>query len=299
METGKRRRGLLPALLGIVLVSAVAGLDYLTGTIVSVDLLYVLAVMAVTWIGCRRHAVLVAVLAAAEGLLAHVAAGPGTTLTLSVVWNALTLLVVLTLVAVLLDSLHRSLEHQRHLAAVDSLTGALNRRAFEIAAERERLRAARHGTALSLAYLDVDHFKAANDRLGHHAGDRVLAEVARAITDAVRGTDLFARTGGDEFVLLLPETDAREAMTVVQRVRAAAASAARAAGYPVALSAGIATFRYPPESVDAMLAAADDLLYKAKAAGRDRVVGAVAPGPWPRFAAASLQPDPRALTPAR
>jgi len=298
-EIGKRRRGLLPTLLGVVLVSAVAGLDYLTGTIVSVDLLYVLAVMAVTWIGCRRHAVLVAVLAAAEGLLAQVTAGPGMTLTLSAVWNAVTQLVVLTLVAVLLDSLHSALEHQRHLAAVDSLTGALNRRAFEIAAERERLRAARHGTALSLAYLDVDHFKAANDRLGHHAGDRVLAEVARAITEAVRGTDLFARMGGDEFVLLLPETDAREAMTVVQRVRAGAASAARAAGYPVALSAGITTFRFPPESVDAMLAAADDLLYKAKAAGRDRVIGAVASGPWPRWAAASLLPDTRALTPAR
>ena len=101
-------------------------------------------------------------------------------LTLSAVWHALTDLVVLILVAVLLDSLHRALEHQRHLAAVDSLTGALNRRAFEIAAERERLRAARHGTALSLAYLDVDHFKAANDRLGHHAGDRVLEAGGRA-----------------------------------------------------------------------------------------------------------------------
>ena len=168
-----------PSSWGCVLVSAVAGLDYLTGTAVSVDLLYVLAVMAVTWVGCRRHAVLVAVLAAAEGL-----AGPGRhgrawdDLTLPDVWNALTDLVVLTLVAVLLDSLHRALEHQRHLATVDSLTGALNRRAFEIAAERERLRAARHGTALSLAYLDVDHFKSANDRMGHHAGDQVLEEVA-------------------------------------------------------------------------------------------------------------------------
>ena len=279
--------------------SAVAGLDYLTGTAVSVDLLYVLAVMAVTWVGCRRHAVLVAVLAAAESLAAEAASGAGWTLTLAAVWNALTGLVVLTLVAVMLDSRHRAVEHQRHLATVDSLTGALNRRAFEIAAERERLRAARHGTVLTLAYLDVDHFKSANDRLGHRAGDKVLEEVAAAVTRTVRATDLFARVGGDEFVLLLPETDAREAMTVVQRVRAAAATAARASGYPAALSAGIATFRFPPESVDAMLAAADDLLYKAKAAGRDRVVGAVMPGPWPRWAAASLQPDARALTPTR
>ncbi|MCU0281608.1 MAG: GGDEF domain-containing protein [Acidimicrobiia bacterium] len=126
----------------------------------------------------------------------------------------------------------------------------------------------------------------------------MLAEVARAISEAVRGTDLFARMGGDEFVLLLPETDAREAMTVVQRVRAAAASAARAAGYPVALSAGITTFRFPPESVDAMLAAADDLLYKAKAAGRDRVVGAVASGPWPRERAPQQAGRSSALRPA-
>jgi diguanylate cyclase (GGDEF)-like protein len=276
----------------------VAGLDYVTGRAVSVDLLYVLAIMAVTWVGCRLHAIAVAVLAAGGGLAADLFSAVAGRPALAAVWDALTHLVVLTLVAVLLDSLHRSLEHQRHLAAVDPLTGALNRRAFEIAAERERLRAARHGAALTLAYLDVDHFKRANDRLGHRAGDRVLEEAAAAIARAVRGTDLFARFGGDEFVLLLPETDAREAMTVVQRVRAAAAAAGRAAGYPVALSAGIATFRFPPESVDAMLAAADDLLYKAKEAGRDRVVGAVAPGPWPRWAAASLQPDSRALVPA-
>lgn len=295
---GRRLRGGAPAVLGVLLVSAIAGLDYLTGTAITVDLLYVLAVMAVAWVGARRPAVLVAVLAAAEGLAAE-AAGAGWELTLHTVWNALTDLVVLTLVAVLLDSLHRALEHQRHLATIDSLTGALNRRAFEIAAERERLRAARHGTALTLAYLDVDHFKSANDRLGHRAGDQVLEKVAGAITGAVRATDLFARLGGDEFVLLLPETDAQEAMTVVQRVRAAVASATRAAGHPAALSAGIATFRFPPESVDAMLSAADDLLYKAKEAGRDRVVGAVMPGPWPRWAAASLQPDSRALTPTR
>jgi diguanylate cyclase (GGDEF)-like protein len=296
---GERRRWPVPALLGAVLVSAVAGLDYVTGAAVSVDLLYVLAVMAVTWVGCRRHAVLVAVLAAAEGLAAEAASAGRWHLTLPTVWNALTDLLVLTLVAVLLDSLHRGLEQERRLATVDSLTGALNRRAFEIAAERERLRAARHGTALTLAYLDVDHFKSANDRLGHHAGDTVLEQMAAAIAQTVRASDLFARVGGDEFVLLLPETDARDAMSVVQRVRAASAAAARAAGYPAALSAGIATFRFPPESVDAMLAAADDLLYKAKAAGRDRVVGAVMSGPWPRWAAASLQPDARALTPHR
>ena len=271
----------------MLLVGAVAGLDYAIGTVVSVDLLYVVAVLAVGWVGCRRHAVAVAVLAATASLAAHLATAGGEP-PLPIVWHALTDMAVLILLAVLLDSLYRAVDRQRQLAEVDSLTGALNRRAFEIAAERERRRASRQGTPLSLAYLDVDHFKRANDRLGHHAGDRLLEAVAAAIARAVRATDLLARMGGDEFVLLLPETDAREAMTVVQRVRAVTAAAARAAGYPVALSAGIATFRGVPESVDIMLAAADGLLYKAKESGRDRVMGAVVPGPWGAWDTAAL-----------
>jgi diguanylate cyclase (GGDEF)-like protein len=297
--TASRRGHTLWALaLGTVLVTLVAWLDSATGPALSVEALNVLVVVGVTWMGSRRHATLIAVLAATEDLAVTALVAEPAMVTPASLWNAATSLGVLVLVVVLLDSLHRSLEHQRRLAAMDALTGVLNRRAFEIAAERERLRAARHGTPLSVAFLDLDHFKTANDRLGHRVGDRLLAAVAEAVTNTVRGTDLFARLGGDEFVLLLPETDAREAMTVVQRVRAAAAAAGRAQGHPTAMSAGIATFRFPPESVDAMLAAADHLMYQAKEAGRDRVVGAVVAGPWPRWAAASLEPDVRALSPA-
>jgi hypothetical protein len=164
----------VPVALGVLLVSVVAGLDYLTGPGVSVDLLYVLAVMAVTWVGCRRHAVLVAVLAAAEGLAAQTAIGSGAALTLPAVWNALTDLVVLTLVAVLVDSLHRALEHQRHLATVDFLTGALNRRAFGYFART----------------YPVDHPEAEALLMLHQAGLRIL-EVPIRMRQRTSGQSLF------------------------------------------------------------------------------------------------------------
>ena len=291
----RRSRHVAPITLGVLLVSGIAALDWLTGPEVSTSLLFALAVMAVTWVGSRRHGILVAVLAAVETLAAHAASHDPITITAAVAWNTATRLVVLILVASLLGSLRRALIEQRHLAAVDSMTGALNRRAFQIAAERERLRASRAGTPLSLAYLDIDQFKEFNDRFGHRTGDRVLAALAGAVSESVRGTDLFGRIGGDEFAVLLPDTDARDAVKVIHRIRDAVRAACCDARSQITLSAGIATYRYPPASVDTIVEAADQLMYRAKRAGGDRVVGAVLAGPWLRWAGDSLKPDLRAV----
>ena len=110
------------------------------------------------------------------------------------------------------------------------------------------------------------------------------------MTESVRGSDLFARIGGDEFVVLLPGTDARAAVNVLDRVRHVVS--ARCCGdAPLTLSVGIATFRFPPATVDAMVAEADDLMYRAKRAGGDRLVGAVVTGPWMRWGDRSLLPE--------
>ena len=290
----RRSRHVAPIALGVLLVSAIAALDWTTGPEVSTSLLYAVAVMAVTWVGSRRHGVLVAVLSAVQGLAAHAADPESVAITATAVWNAATRLAVLILMASLLGSLRRALIEQRHLAAVDPMTGSLNRRAFQIAAERERLRAARTGAPLSLAYLDIDRFKEFNDRHGHRTGDRILAALARAVTDSVRGTDLFARIGGDEFAVFLPDTDARDAVKVIHRIRDAVRTACCGESAPITISAGIATFRYPPASVDTIVESADQLMYRAKRAGGDRVVGAVLAGPWLRWADDSLKSDLRA-----
>jgi diguanylate cyclase (GGDEF)-like protein len=268
-----------PLILGVVLVALVAIADWATGPELSFSVLYLGAVVAVTWLGTRRHGMLVAGLAAAESLLAAVVVEGE--IAVATLWNASTQLLVLLLAATAIGSLRHAVIEQRRMAMVDPLTGAMNRRAFQLVAERERLRAGREGTALTLAYFDLDHFKEINDRLGHAAGDLILAELTTAANETIRGTDLFARIGGDEFVLLLPDTDAREALVVVDRVRALLRD--EALGHHITSSVGVASYRFPPGSVDAMLAGADELLYQAKDRGGDTVVGMVIVGPWTRW----------------
>ena len=129
-----------PLVVGVLLATGIAALDWVTGPQVSFSLLYVIAVMSVTWLGTRRHGALVAVLAASQSLFATFA---GDGLASSDVWNAVMLLGVLLVVAVLVVSLRTALLEQRRHATLDPLTGAMNRRAFAMIAERERLRAGR------------------------------------------------------------------------------------------------------------------------------------------------------------
>ncbi|MCJ7725493.1 MAG: GGDEF domain-containing protein [Acidimicrobiia bacterium] len=258
-------------LLGIGAVVAITALDWVTGPDTFLSILSVFPVMAVAWYALSEHAVVVASLAAGGSLLiAHGVGG---------VWTAMTLLVVLLAAAALPGRLRDALAHQTEAAATDPLTGALNRRAFQDAAERERLRAERRGEPISVAYLDLDGFKEVNDRHGHQAGDKVLEDLATSVLETIRGTDLFCRIGGDEFVLLLPDTGAKEAAAVIIRAR----SAMNIDTTPVTSSVGIATFQIVPTTVGAMIDAADDLMYQAKHEGKDRIVGAVVAGPWMRW----------------
>jgi diguanylate cyclase (GGDEF)-like protein len=145
-------------------------------------------------------------------------------------------------------------ERMRHRAETDLVTGLLDRRAFVTAAEREHELAGRTGADLSLVLIDLDDFKLVNDREGHAAGDRLLAELARAWHGALRPADVLARHGGDEFAVLLPATSEEGAARVVARLHQA---------HPMTWSSGVAAWT-PRESLDAALARADGRLYEAK-----------------------------------
>ncbi len=163
------------------------------------------------------------------------------------------------------------------LARLDGLTGLANRRCFDETLALEWRRATRDGTPLSLLMIDVDHFKAFNDGLGHQCGDDCLKRIGAALQSrARRAADLVARYGGEEFVILLPGTPALHAVAIAERVRSAIEAAAIA--HPtsrhgcVTVSVGVAT-RYPElnsEPAD-LLSTADRLLYEAKDAGRNQV----------------------------
>ncbi|AVP57798.1 GGDEF domain-containing protein [Pulveribacter suum] len=175
---------------------------------------------------------------------------------------------VLTLsIGALLMATDRVRSEFEHLAAHDSLTEALNRRAILALCQDEQDRSLRQPRPFSLMMLDLDHFKAINDNHGHQHGDRVLAHFAHTLRGVLRRTDRLGRYGGEEFLVLLPGTDAQAATALAGRMRAALAS-----GHPLdcKVSIGVTEWQGAADSIDGMLARADAALYQAKAQGRDR-----------------------------
>ena len=178
-----------------------------------------------------------------------------------------------------LDRLIAETQETRLLSVTDALTGLGNLRHLRDALRLEVERANRFGRTLGVLVLDLDHFKTVNDRYGHRAGDAVLVEFARRTRGLVREVDRAFRQGGEEFVILLPETDIAGSVTVARRLRDAMRARpfwVRCAGVsvPVTVSIGIAVFpRHGLTEVE-VLQAADQALYAAKDAGRNRVVAA-------------------------
>jgi diguanylate cyclase (GGDEF)-like protein len=170
-------------------------------------------------------------------------------------------------------------ETLRRLATTDALTGVANRGHFMQRAAAELDRARRYGRPLSVVMLDIDHFKQINDRHGHAGGDEVLRAVTTACKGLVRQQDTIGRLGGEEFGLLMPETEIEPATMLAERLRAAVAAlkVRLTSGDTVSLSAsfGVGTLK-ADDSVDTLLARADGALYASKHGGRNRVsVGTV------------------------
>lgn len=178
------------------------------------------------------------------------------------------------------EELQEANERLRELAIRDPLTGVFNRRHWRGLLLRELERCRRYRRPVSVVMADVDHFKSVNDRHGHVAGDLVLTRVARTLLEGVRHHDSVGRFGGEEFVVLLPETGIEAAAAVAERLREAVAALAfdGLEDLRVHLSLGVAEGRCTtPEEGDILVAAADEALYEAKRAGRDRVVAAGLP----------------------
>ena len=177
-----------------------------------------------------------------------------------------------------LEGVNRQLEglnqQLQAFASIDPLTQLTNRRVLSERLDQEFARATRYGHTLACLMIDVDHFKKVNDTQGHIVGDKVLTQVAAAIAATIRKTDVAGRYGGEEFLVLVPETPSAGAQVLAERLRhAIASSGGERAGLPsVTVSIGIATTELTPPSALDLLRRADEALYEAKKAGRDRVV---------------------------
>lgn len=187
-------------------------------------------------------------------------------------WLCMTIAVTLGMVLMTTEHLQANLDHQ---ANHDPLTGALNRRAFAIIAEKTLAQSRRYGKPLSILMMDLDHFKQINDRLGHNTGDTLLCRFVSISNQVLRDEDVFCRFGGEEFVALLPNTNADQALMAAGRLRTAFAIEAEAAhiagdtqSIAITVSIGIAE-RMQEEDIENLLRRADAALYLAKDRGRN------------------------------
>lgn len=183
-----------------------------------------------------------------------------------------TLVLVCILVMTLRNRITQLVERLGDAASTDSLTGLRNRRGFEECFSTEVERAVRHGRPLSVIVCDLDHFKVVNDRMGHPAGDAALVRVAELMRAELRRIDHVARTGGEEFALILPESDTKVSYLLAERLRMQIEEAFTRTPVPITMSFGLATFPDDGESVGELVASADIALYAAKELGRNRTV---------------------------
>ncbi|MDB5800474.1 MAG: diguanylate cyclase protein [Rhodocyclales bacterium] len=258
--------------LTIALFAAVAALDNISGTYISLSILYCLPVSLAAWRLGRNAGLLTGIISAVALVILNPRDVRADAATLVMMWNFLIVSCLFGLVAFLVARLTELLEKERNLARTDFLTGVCNRMAFMNEVDQEILRALRHGQSLSLIYIDLDEFKAVNDRFGHREGDRLLHAVGQTLMQTVRGIDSVARLGGDEFVVMLPNADAEAAAIVAPRLRQALLTRMRQDLWPVTFSLGVLTCPVPPGSAEQLIHRADELMYRAKQGGKDRLV---------------------------
>ena len=255
----------------LALTCLVALADYLSGTELSFSIFYMGSIVFATWFISRRAGVVVALVSAALWAWLDIRGGAVYSSALVPVWDSLVRLGFYFTALELVARSKAARERERVLARTDSLTGVANGRAF---ADRAHLalsyvRRAEH--PVTIAYIDLDHFKEVNDSLGHSEGDRLLHAVAQAVAGRLRSTDLVARLGGDEFGVLLGDTDAAMAPKVLAVIGEAIGEAVDGK-WGVGCTIGAVTFTSAPPSVDYMVRAADAPMYRGKQEGRGRIV---------------------------
>jgi diguanylate cyclase (GGDEF)-like protein len=260
------------ALGSLALVAGIGAIDFVTGYELSFSIFYLIPAAIASWYGGRQLGVPICLVAASTWLLVDLTSGHEYSQIAIPIWNAVVRLGFFVIVGDLLCRLRHALEIQASLARHDSLTGLMNSTAFVQRCDTICKLAVRHAHSMVLAYIDLDHFKNINDRLGHDVGDRVLKAVALELVKRLRTSDLVARMGGDEFAVLLPETDLAGARIVFPALRETLVEVAARSGWPVGFSIGVVAFQAPPSTIEEAIRCADQLMYKVKGGGKDHVL---------------------------
>jgi diguanylate cyclase (GGDEF)-like protein len=258
-------------IVGGELVLVLGVIDYLTGYELSFSLFYLAPIILVTWFVSRKLGIMFSIVSAIIWFVADISSGQTYSYFAIYLWNALIRFGFFVIVTLLLSALRKELRTEEIFARTDFVTGAVNTRYFYGLAHMEIGRSRRYQHPFTLAYIDIDNFKAINDRFGHSTGDMVLRTVASDLHHNLRDTDIVARFGGDEFALLLPETGQEAAKVVISKIHSSLMAEMQKNGWPVTFSIGVVTYASVPHTVNNVVKIADELMYSVKSGTKNGV----------------------------
>jgi diguanylate cyclase (GGDEF)-like protein len=257
--------------LGLGLIFGIGIVDFITGYELAFSLFYLLPICAVVWFLGKRFGVLFSVLASIVWFFADYFSGHQYTDQITYIWNTAIRFAFFVIVTTLLSSLKEALEREKALSRIDRLTGAMNGEYFYEIIRAELDRFIRYQHPFTLVYIDLDNFKKVNDQYGHSTGDALLRKVIATIKDKTRKTDIVARMGGDEFAILLLETDSLTAQLIIPRIQQHLLNEMAKSQWSVTFSIGAITFTAAPKSTREIFKLADDQMYTVKQAGKNAV----------------------------
>lgn len=253
--------------LGVVCSILTGFVDHITPDDAVSSIMYLLPISFVAWLAGIRFGNVIALLCATIWSFDN----PRSKSIFIQSWNFLSIAAAFFLVSILVAKVRQMLEIEKNLAGKDPLTGVMNMRAFSEVVDYEMLRLQRENSAYSLAYLDLDNFKAVNDRYGHSKGDELLKSVVDCLVINLRKTDMVARAGGDEFILFFPSTGQESVRVVLEKIREKLLDLAASNNWPVTVSMGVLTCKGGLCALEDIINAADKLMYDVKASGKNNI----------------------------
>ena len=277
LATPKKETILWLSFLLFLIIPGIGVIDFLTGPAITFALIYLLPVSAIAWLNNRPAIVLASILTAITWIGVDFFSDRFPLSMVAYIWNFFSRLIILLVISILFSALKKTLLYAQDLSHSDPLTNALNSRGFKELAEHELQRSTRSEQPLTIAFLDVDNFKTINDTLGHNTGDLLLIKIVESIGVAVRKSDVVARIGGDEFVILLPETGQEAAKITINKMQEILLTVSKKNNWPVTYSIGVLTCIEMPPTVDAMIGMADKLMYTVKTSTKNNMAFSVYP----------------------
>ncbi len=256
-------------IVSLLALMAVCYIDYITGNELLMDLFYLIPIIFSAWLLGRKLALVFALLSGLALALIELLNGEVHANPLLLIWNGTSALIIFVIVTLVFQALKHAYLEEKMLARYDIMTGVPNRKMFYEELDKEAYRTERYGRPFTVAYIDVDNFKRINDTLGHDSGDELLRFVANQMKRNIRTSDLVARMGGDEFILLLPETDGERAKAAISKLLKKLNASINKDIWPVSFSIGVLSCESGSCNAREMIKKADELMYEVKTNGKN------------------------------